>query len=102
MSLHPIVEAVTARIVERSAESRARYLELVAREADKGLRREVLGCSNLAHGFAAALEDSAAFYEEHGRGIRLLRVAGGWRFATDPSLATSPNPESWKRRKRRV
>ena len=59
MSLHPIVEAVTARIVERSAESRARYLELVAREADKGLRREVLGCSNLAHGFAAAEEDQA-------------------------------------------
>ena len=29
MSLHPIVEAVTARIVDRSAESRARYLELV-------------------------------------------------------------------------
>ena len=42
---------------------------------------------------AAALEDSAAFYEEHGRGIRLLRVAGGWRFATDPSLA--PVLESW-------
>ena len=41
----------------------------------------------------AALEDSAAFYEEHGRGIRLLRVAGGWRFATDPSLA--PVLESW-------
>ncbi|WGT46237.1 SMC-Scp complex subunit ScpB [Tessaracoccus lacteus] len=41
----------------------------------------------------AALEDSAAFYQEHGRGIRLLRVAGGWRFATDPELA--PVLESW-------
>ncbi|QXT63905.1 SMC-Scp complex subunit ScpB [Tessaracoccus palaemonis] len=41
----------------------------------------------------AALDDSAAFYEEHGRGIRLLRVAGGWRFAADPSLA--PVLESW-------
>ena len=41
----------------------------------------------------AALEDSAAFYQEHGRGIRLLRVAGGWRFATNPSL--TPILESW-------
>ena len=59
MSLHPTVEAVTARIVARSADSRRRYLDLVAREADKGLRREALGCSNLAHGFAAAEEDQA-------------------------------------------
>lgn len=33
------------------------------------------------------LEAIAAFYEEHGRGIRLQRIAGGWRFATDPALA---------------
>lgn len=59
MSLHPTVEAVTSRIVERSAGTRRRYLDLVAREADKGLRRDVLGCSNLAHGFAAAEEDQA-------------------------------------------
>ncbi|MCG2840361.1 phosphogluconate dehydratase [Sandaracinobacter sp. RS1-74] len=59
MSLHPTVEAVTARIVERSADSRRRYLDLVAREADKGLRREALSCSNLAHGFAGAEEDQA-------------------------------------------
>ena len=34
-----------------------------------------------------ALEGIAAFYEEGARGIRLRRVAGGWRFATDPALA---------------
>ena len=55
--LNPIVEAVTARIIARSADSRGRYLDLVEREAEKGLRREVLGCSNLAHGFAAAEDD---------------------------------------------
>ena len=59
MTLHPIVEEVTARIVARSADSRRRYLDLVAREADRGLRRDMLGCSNLAHGFAAAEEDQA-------------------------------------------
>ena len=34
-----------------------------------------------------ALAAIAAFYEEGARGIRLRRVAGGWRFATDPALA---------------
>ncbi len=59
MPLNPIVEAVTARIIARSVDSRARYLDLLAREAEGGLRREVLGCSNLAHGFAAAEADQA-------------------------------------------
>lgn len=33
------------------------------------------------------LEAVAAFYQGHERGIRLHRIAGGWRFATDPGLA---------------
>lgn len=35
----------------------------------------------------AELELIASFYEDQGRGIRLRRVAGGWRFATDPAVA---------------
>ncbi|TPE59129.1 phosphogluconate dehydratase [Sandaracinobacter neustonicus] len=60
MTLNPTVEAVTARIIERSRGSRGRYLELVAREADKGLNRHNLACSNLAHAFAAAEGDKPA------------------------------------------
>ena len=60
MTLNPIVEAVTARIIARSRDSRGRYLDLVAREADKGLNRHNLGCSNLAHAFAAAEGDKPA------------------------------------------
>ena len=60
MTLNPTVEAVTARIIERSRDSRGRYLDLVAREAEKGLNRHVLGCSNLAHAFAASGEDKPA------------------------------------------
>jgi phosphogluconate dehydratase len=60
MTLNPIVEAVTARIIARSRDSRGRYLNLVAREADKGLNRHNLGCSNLAHAFAAAEGDKPA------------------------------------------
>jgi phosphogluconate dehydratase len=59
MPLHPAVEAVTARIIERSRPSRGRYLDLIARERDKGLNRSALSCSNLAHGFAAAEGDKA-------------------------------------------
>lgn len=55
--MHPAVEAVTRRIVERSTASRQRYLDLIARERDSGLGRERLSCSNLAHGFAAAEGD---------------------------------------------
>ncbi|MBS3962368.1 MAG: phosphogluconate dehydratase, partial [Sandarakinorhabdus sp.] len=55
--MHPAVEAVTRRIIERSTASRQRYLDLIARERDSGLGRERLSCSNLAHGFAAAEGD---------------------------------------------
>ncbi len=59
MALHPVVEAVTARIIARSAGPRAAYLDLIDRETEAGLRRGSLSCGNLAHGFAAALEDKA-------------------------------------------
>ncbi len=55
--LHPVVEAVTARIVERSAASRSAYLALMDRQREAGTNRDNLSCGNLAHGFAAAGED---------------------------------------------
>ncbi len=69
MTLHPAVEAVTARIVERSAPGRARYLDLIARERDSGVDRPNLSCGNLAHGFAASGEDKAAI-----RGGRAMNI----------------------------
>ena len=36
MTLHPTIETVTQRIVERSRPSRVAYLELIARERDWG------------------------------------------------------------------
>lgn len=59
-ALHPVVEAVTHRIIARSADGRARYLQQVARDADSGLGRDRLSCSNLAHGFAASEADKPA------------------------------------------
>ncbi|MGX7827182.1 phosphogluconate dehydratase [Actinokineospora sp. 24-640] len=52
--LHPVVAEVTARIVARSAAGRAAYLGRMARAASTSTpTRAGLGCSNLAHGFAA-------------------------------------------------
>ncbi|WP_225206168.1 phosphogluconate dehydratase [Novosphingobium huizhouense] len=57
MALHPTVAKVTDRIIARSRDSRAAYLDLIARQRDAGLNRPQLSCGNLAHGFAASGED---------------------------------------------
>lgn len=51
--VHPVLEAVTNDIIERSKKSRATYLSRLDEALDKGPHRAVLGCGNLAHGFAA-------------------------------------------------
>ena len=70
--LHPAVANVTARIVDKSRDSRGRYLDLMEREAEKFPNRNALSCSNLAHGFAASLEDKPAI--QSGRGANLAIV----------------------------
>ncbi len=56
MTLHPTLQAVTARITERSRASRQAYLKQVdaAAQRDPGAQR--LGCANVAHAFAAMPE----------------------------------------------
>jgi phosphogluconate dehydratase len=58
--MNSVVEAVTARIIARSAGPRAAYLALIDRETQAGLRRGGLSCANLAHAFAAAQDDKPA------------------------------------------
>ena len=58
--MHPAVEAVTARIIERSKPGRQAYLDLIAKQRDSGVNRPTLSCGNLAHGFAASGEDKPA------------------------------------------
>jgi phosphogluconate dehydratase len=53
----PRIAAVTDRIIQRSAASRRRYLDMIAREGDKGVNRGSISCGNLAHGFAASGDD---------------------------------------------
>ncbi|MBW8295979.1 phosphogluconate dehydratase [Sphingopyxis sp.] len=58
--LHPTIAAVTDRIVTRSAQRRAAYLDLIERQREAGTNRGNLSCGNLAHGFAAAGDDKPA------------------------------------------
>ena len=69
MALHPVVAKVTDRIIARSAQTRAAYLDLIGRARHEGLDRPRLSCGNLAHGFAAAGEDKAAI-----RGGRAMNI----------------------------
>lgn len=57
MSLHPAIAAVTDRIIERSKPTRDAYLALIRREREGGVDRPILGCANLAHGYAGTEED---------------------------------------------
>jgi phosphogluconate dehydratase len=51
------IHRVTQRIIEKSKTTRQRYLDLIAREGDKGINRASMSCGNLAHGFAASGDD---------------------------------------------
>ena len=59
-NLHPVIEAVTARVLEKSKPGRQRYLDLIARQGEAGVNRERMSCGNLAHAFAASGDDKGA------------------------------------------
>ena len=53
-TLHPIIHSVTERIRQRSHTGRSAYLARIRSAAAQGkTQRSQLGCTNLAHGFAA-------------------------------------------------
>ena len=54
--MNPTINKVTERIIERSRTTRGAYLERIHKAAGGSRTRTNLGCSNLAHGMAAASE----------------------------------------------
>jgi phosphogluconate dehydratase len=52
--MHPVTTEVTERIIERSRETRAEYLEHIAAARHAGPGRGKLSCANWAHAFAAS------------------------------------------------
>ncbi len=55
--MNPVVQAVTDRIVERSASLRTEYLEHIAEARQSEPGRAKFSCANFAHAFAASPED---------------------------------------------
>ena len=84
MTLHPTIARVTDRIIEKSRASRTRYLDLMQREGDRHGDREFLSCSNLAHGFAAALEDKSAIATRRGPNLGIVTAYNDMLSAHQP------------------
>ena len=53
MPMHPVVDAVTDRVRQRSRETRKDYLTLMERARTDGAARGRVSCASLAHVYAA-------------------------------------------------
>ena len=84
MSLHPVIERVTARIAERSLRSRGDYLARIdVARIDTPARRS-LSCGNLAHGFAAAGSDKSMLKTGAGGNIGIVTAYNDMLSAHQP------------------
>ena len=72
MSLNPRIEDVTARIIRRSAQSRALYLSRMAQAAEEGPRRGHLTCGNQAHAYAAMAGDKDTLVAEQAPNLGIV------------------------------
>jgi len=79
-----MIARVTQRIVERSRDTRKRYLELMQREADTRPDRTTLSCSNLAHASAAALDDKDAIKGTRGPNLAIVTAYNDMLSAHQP------------------
>lgn len=70
--LDDTIHRVTQRIIANSRDSRAAYLELMKREADRRPEHKDIACSNLAHAFAGAMEDQEAMKNRRGPNIGIV------------------------------
>jgi len=84
MSLHPVVERVTQRIVERGRATRGDYLARMDAARENGPTRYRLSCGNLAHGFAAAGEDKPALRSRHAGNIGIVTAYNDMLSAHQP------------------
>ena len=96
--LHPAIARVTARIVERSRDTRGRYLDLMEREGELHAdRNTALPCSNLAHGFAAMGEDKESIATERGPNIGIISAYNDTISSHQPFGAYPPLMKVWAR-----
>lgn len=62
--MNKVIQTVTQAIIQRSQPYRKIYLERLDTAKIKGVHRQVLGCSNLAHGFAACSSGDKALLSD--------------------------------------
>jgi phosphogluconate dehydratase len=73
MSVHRTIFTVTENIKKRSADSRSRYLDKIAKAFDNKPKRKALGCANIAHGYAACgIEDKNALRNGNGPNLGII------------------------------
>lgn len=82
--MNPTIAAVTERIRERSAASRAAYLERCRRAAEAGPARAHLTCGNIAHVTAASGVDKDAIALERGGNIGIVTAYNDMLSAHQP------------------
>ena len=88
MNLNPQVAAVTAAIVARSQASRSAYLLRLQQAQAQGPQRGALGCTNLAHGFAAApANDKLQLRELRGPNLAIVSAYNDMLSAHQPLAA---------------
>ncbi|MGB1035025.1 MAG: phosphogluconate dehydratase, partial [Primorskyibacter sp.] len=84
MPLNPIIATVTDRIRARSADTRAAYLERMARAAQDGPRRAHLSCGNQAHAYAAMSGDKSTLAAERAPNIGIVTAYNDMLSAHQP------------------
>lgn len=83
--MNSIIEEVTQKIIERSKKSRKVYLERIALAKEKGLTRNRLGCSNLAHAMAPMkVEEKKSLAEMKSPNIAIVTAYNDMLSAHEP------------------
>ncbi|MBT0957111.1 phosphogluconate dehydratase [Alphaproteobacteria bacterium KMM 3653] len=90
MSLHPVLEQVTQRIIDRSAETRGAYLERIGAAGSDGPVRAHLTCGNQAHAYAAMGTDQNALATERAPNLGIITAFNDMLSAHQP-FETYPN-----------
>lgn len=90
MTLDPTIEAVTDRIIKRSADTRKTYLARMAQAAEEGPRRGHLTCGNQAHAYAAMGQDKDALVAEKTPNLGIVTSYNDMLSAHQP-FETYPN-----------
>ncbi|QNA83836.1 phosphogluconate dehydratase [Sphingomonas sp. So64.6b] len=97
MTLHAAVSAVTDRIIERSRPTRDAYLALIRHERDNSVHRPMLGCANLAHGYAGTDEDRDAMKAGGGMNIGIVTAYNDMLSAHAPYYRYPEQMKIWAR-----